>query len=65
MQKSGKIRAWTGRLKRLDSGTMLRKGLAAAVAGASMLAGVPAAFAGGGAGNSDGGGGGVMDTQVS
>lgn len=64
MQKSGKIGAWAGRLGRLDSGTMLRKGLAAAVAGASMLAGVPAASAGGGAGNSDGTGGGVMDTQV-
>ena len=64
MQKSGKIRAWAGRLRQLDSGAILRKGLAAVVAGASMMAGVPAAFAGGGAGNSDGGGGGVMDTQV-
>lgn len=64
MQKSGKIRAWAGRLQQLDSGAMLRKGLAAAVAGASMMAGVPAAFAGGGAGNSDGSGGGVMATQV-
>ena len=65
MQKSGKIRAWAGRLRQLDSGAMLRKGLAAVVAGASMMAGVPAAFAGGGAGNSNGQGGGVMDTQVS
>ena len=64
MQKSGKIRAWAGRLRQLDSGAMLRKGLAAVVAGASMMAGVPAAFAGGGAGNSDGTGGGVMATQV-
>ena len=64
MQKSGKIRAWAGRLRQLDSGAILRKGLAAVVAGASMLAGAPAAFAGGGAGNSDGGGGGVMNTQV-
>ena len=64
MQKSGKIRAWAGRLRQLDSGAILRKGLAAVVAGASMMAGVPAAFAGGGAGNSDGSGGGVMATQV-
>ena len=64
MQRSGKIRAWAGRLRQLDSGAILRKGLSAVVAGASMLAGVPAAFAGGVAGNSDGTGGGVMDTQV-
>ena len=39
MQKSGKIRAWTGRLKRLDSGTMLRKGLAATAADGTRLRG--------------------------
>lgn len=36
-----------------------------AVAGATLLAGAPMAFAGGGGGSSDGGGGGSMATQVS
>lgn len=66
MQKTG-IRGAVERLRRLGSGSLRRlKGAAAIVtAGATLLAGVPAAFAGGGGGSSDGGGGGVMATQVS
>lgn len=63
MQKTG-IRGAVERLHRLGSGSLRRlKGAAAIVtAGATLLAGVPAAFAGGGGGSSDGGG--VMATQV-
>ena len=39
MQKSGKIRAWAGRLGWLDSGTMLRRGLAATAADGTRLRG--------------------------
>ena len=64
MKLPGELRIRADRLRRLASGTV-RKGVAVAVAGATMLAGVPMASAGGGGGNSNGGGGGVMATQVS
>lgn len=50
MKLPGEAKAWAGRLQRLAPG-MARRAAAVAVAGATLLAGAPMAFAGGGAGS--------------